>query len=228
MVDFNHTHIETDHRITDKYRMQEFLYIPYDQLTPSQYARFIDFLKNDCVDPKKPAHVNMWHDDWKNQPHTLMYLLKKSDRFNGGNGRYFIMMKQDGEIVACSGIYRSNFDWRLGLCATRTWVKDGYRHINAIALHLLPVQKRWAYEQECSAVGICVNEYNKNLLKVYKRARMGEDPSRLKPQDKYGAFYHGVNEVMFPVNIQNTKQWIYYEKLDPLYEFDWESIRYKD
>ena len=209
--------------------MQEkFLYIPYDEFTSEHHAAFIDYLKNDCVDEKKPAHVNMWSDDWENQPHTLMYLLKKSDRFSGDNGRYYVMMRESGEIVASAGIYKSHFDKRLGLCATRTWVKDGYRHINAIALHLLPVQKRWAYEHDCQAVGICVNEYNKNLLKVYKRARMGEDPSRLKPTDKYGAFYHGVNEVMFPVTIQNTKQWIYYEKLDPSYEFDWESIRHKE
>ena len=39
-------------------------------------------------------------------------------------------------------------------------------------------------------------------------------------------FYKGVNEVDFPCNIQYTKQWVIYDKIDPEYTPDWHAIKW--
>ena len=40
-------------------------------------------------------------------------------------------------------------------------------------------------------------------------------------------FYNGLKELEYPVNIQNTKQYVIYENLVE-YTYDWESIKWKE
>ena len=71
------------------------------------------------------------------------------------------------------------------------------------------------------------NEYNKNLIQVFKRRRFGENKERINNRQPHHLFYNGINELDFPVTIQHTKQWIIYENLDPSFNFDWSTIKYK-
>ena len=72
---------------------------------------------------------------------------------------------------------------------------------------------------------ISFNEYNKNLIQVFKRRRFGENKDRINNRQPHHLFYNEMNEPKFPVIIQYTKQWIIYEKLDPSFDFDWTSIK---
>ena len=60
-------------------------------------------------------------------------------------------------------------------------------------------------------------------MKVPYRSRAGEGPIR---RTKKHLFYSNINRVEFPVNIQNTKQWVLYEKIDVNWDFDWKTIEY--
>jgi hypothetical protein len=68
-----------------------------------------------------------------------------------------------------------------------------------------------------------LNQYNRHIITVYKRKGLGVNFKPSLKEDEL--FYNGITEVDFPVIIKYTKQWVAYEKLDSMYEFDWESIR---
>ena len=193
--------------------------IQYQNLTTSQKEIFFNFLQEARKETTQPAHENMWDDDWENKNNTLPYLLEKTDRFKIG-GMYNIVFDND-IVVACSGIYTSAFCPELAIAGTRTWINKDYRN-KSIARDTLATEKAWAIENKFKAVGICFNDYNKNLIKIWKRLRLGE---KRTPRQPHHLFYNGVNELEFPVTIQYTKQWIIFEKLDPSFEFDWDTIK---
>ena len=195
--------------------------IPYKRLSSHQHEIFFNFLREASQETTQPAHENMWHDDWQSQVHTLPYLLTYTTRFTI-NGTYNIVF--DGDIVvACSGVYASEFCPELAIAGTRTWISKDYRN-KSIARNTLANEKEWAVENKFKAVGICFNDYNKNLINIWKRYRLGEKRTPRKP---YHLFYNGLNELDFPVTIQYTKQWIIYEKLYEDFNFDWDSIKWK-
>jgi hypothetical protein len=192
----------------------------YQELTTGQKKIFFDFLKEAVKETSQPAHENMWNDDWVNIPATLPYLLEKTTRFIE-NGRYHIVF--DGyTIVGCSGVYISLFCPELAIAGTRTWINKKYRNLSISRELLLPTEKRWAIENNFKAIAICFNDYNKNMIKIWKRIRLGE---KRTPRQSHHMFFNGVNELEFPVTIQYTKQWVMYEKLDPSFEFYWDSIK---
>jgi hypothetical protein len=182
---------------------------------------FFDFLKT--TNTSDPASNNMWDDDWENKNYTLPYILEKTDRFNGENGEFHIVFDDD-KIIACGGVYISAFSQHISIAGTRTWVDKHYRNKLIMREVLLPRQKAWSIEQGSKLIAISVNEYNKNLLKPFKRIRLGEDKNRMTARQPHHLFYNGAIEVKFPVTIQYTKQWVLYEKLDPRFEFDWQII----
>ena len=54
----------------------------------------------------------------------------------------------------------------------------------------------------------------------------GTGVSIAKKRNPNSMFYKGVNEVDFPCNIQYTKQWVIYDKIDPEYTPDWHAIKW--
>jgi len=182
---------------------------------------FFDFLKS--TNTSDPASTNMWDDAWEDKSYTLPYILEKTDRFDGKNGEFHVVFDDD-KIIACGGVYISAFSKDIAIAGTRTWVDKQYRNKLIMREVLLPRQKAWGIEKDCKIVAISVNEYNKNLLIPFKRIRLGEDKNRMSDRQPHHLFYNGAIEVDFPVEIQYTKQWVLYEKLDPCFDFDWSTI----
>lgn len=191
----------------------------YDRLKHKEI--FFDFLKS--INTADPASENMWDDDWESKNYTLPYILENTNRFTNSNGEFHIVFADD-KIIACGGVYISNFSQNIALAGVRTWVDKKYRNKLVMRDILLPKQKQWCIAQNCKIVAISVNEYNRNLLMPFKRIRLGEDKNRMSDRQPYHLFYNGAIEVEFPVTIQYTKQWVLYEKLDPRFDFDWQII----
>jgi|694.fasta_scaffold10038_21 hypothetical protein len=194
--------------------------LAYSDMTLPQRDIFFEFLKEARKETTQPAHENMWDNDWKNKNNTLPYLLERTNRFTTG-GEYHVAFDGD-QIVGCSGVYTSAFCKDLAIAGTRTWVAKNYRHLSIAREILLPAEKSWAIENNFKAIAICFNDYNKNLTKIWKRLRLGE---KRTPRQSHHMFFNGVNALEFPVTIQYTKQWIMYEKLDPSFDFDWDSMK---
>lgn len=192
----------------------------YQNLTDEQLKDFYKFLRNAWLEKSQPAHVNMWDDYWKTKNYTLPYILENTDRFKI-NGNFNILF-HEGKIVACSGIYQSEFCSDLAIAGTRTWINKDYRNLSLAREYLLPAEKEWAINNNYKAIGLCFNEYNRNMIKIWNRIRLGEKRTKRQP---HHIFYNGVNEVKHPVMIQYTRQFLAYEKLDPGFNFNWSSIK---
>jgi hypothetical protein len=73
-------------------------------------------------------------------------------------------------------------------------------------------------------IALSFNEYNKNIIQIFKRVRLGEKPGRTNNREPKHLFYNGLQEVKFTVTIQYTQQWVIYEQLDNSFEFDWNTL----
>jgi hypothetical protein len=181
---------------------------------------FFKFCKESSLQDD-PAAVNMWASDWQVQSHTLPYILTNTDRYSTPKGEFFIVL-ENSRIVGCSGIYFSDFNSQLALAGCRTWITKDYRNKLLSREILLPAQKKWAIDRNATAVGLTFNDYNKNLIKTFKRTRLGEQRS---PRQPHHLFYSNFNEVEFPVIIQHTRQWVIYEILDSKFNFNWSTMK---
>jgi len=195
----------------------------YSSSTALEKENFFNYLKS--IPSSGPAYKNMWDDDWVTQTHTLPYLLENTNRFDGNNGEYHILYDNDS-VVACGGVYKSNFSTHIAFAGTRTWVDEKHRHRVLIRDYLLPLHKEWCLENDVKIVALCFNEYNKLMPNIFKRNRLGEKSGRITTREPKHMFFSGMHELDYPVTIQHTKQWVIYEKLDPAFDFDWTQLKY--
>jgi hypothetical protein len=200
--------------------------VSYNSFNDFQRDKFFKFCQEQSKDISQPAHVNMWSADWEDQPHTLPYILSNTNRYRSSNGDFNVVFEND-EIIGCAGVYKSTFSNYISIAGCRLWIDSGYRNFAIPRNVLLPVHKQWSLDNDCKAVAITFNEYNKNLIQTFKRTRLGESSKRISSRESQHLFFTGLLEVDFPVNIQYTKQWVAYEQLDPTFVFDWNTIKWK-
>lgn len=194
----------------------------YKSFTVEEKTEFFRYLSH--IDTKKPATVNMYDTNYENKPNTLPYILNNTNRFVGDNGNYYILYDKEN-IVACGGVYKSDFDENIIIAGSRTYVDVNYRNRSILRDYILTEHKKWAIENNGKIILLCFNEYNKNVIEVFKRRRLGETLDRINTRTSEHLFYNGLNELDYPVNIQYTKQYIIYEKLSD-YDYDWNNIKW--
>jgi hypothetical protein len=193
----------------------------YTSLDSNQHDSFYKFLIECSKETIQPASKNMYDIDWINKNNTLPYILNKTDRFTK-NGSFNVLFEND-QVIACSGCYTSDFSSEVVIAGSRTWIKNNYRHKHLAREYLLPYEKQWAMNTNHKCMLLTFNDYNKNLIEIWKRKRLGE--TREKRQPKHFG-YNGIHTLDFPVIINYTKQYVLYEKLVPNFEFDWNTIKY--
>jgi hypothetical protein len=196
--------------------------VSYYDLTAAEHKQFCLMLRDAKAETKKQAGVNMWSEDPMDQ-NTLLYLLTYTDRFRK-NGQYQILFDQEN-AVACSGCYTSEFSNQIAILGVRTWVQKNYRNKLISREFLLPAEKTWALKTGHSAGMLTFNEYNKNLMQLFLRKRLGVTVS---PRTERYFGYTGVHAVDYPITVQFTKQYVIYEKFDPQFEFDWSAVKYNN
>lgn len=182
---------------------------------------FYEFCKAASLETDQPAHSNMWNEKWRDHSETLMFQLFLRKRYSPPLGNFWVLIDKD-RIVGCSGAYQSDFSKDVLIAGTRLWIEKSYRNKSLARDYFLPAQKKWALDRNYKAVALTFNDYNKNIIEIWKRRRIGETRS---PREPKHIFYENFNEVNHPCLIQHTKQWVIYEILDNDFEFDWNSIR---
>ena len=150
--------------------------IRYSELINS--IDFFNFLKVESLETSQPASINLWSEDLKSNSHTLSYILTNTTRFNGVNGEFYILYDND-KIVACGGVYISEFSKDIVIAGVRTWVTNEYRHLALNKDYLLIEQKKWAISRNAKIIALSFNEYNKNIIQIFKRTRLGENSRRI-------------------------------------------------
>lgn len=199
-------------------------YLDYFNLSKEEKIECFNFLKDEVNDIKFKSYVNMWNDDWRNKVETLPYILEKTERFSK-NGQ-FIFLKLNEQIIACSGVYKSDFSNDVYIAGVRMWVNKNYRNMRIPRNFLLRKNKEWAINNKAKIIALTFNEYNKNLIKALQRNRIGEINNRINTREQSFLFHNGLVELKFPVLIKNTKQWIVYEQIDKNFNYDWNLIKY--
>jgi len=185
--------------------------------------QFFTFCKEQSLLDDNQSSANMWSDDMNNH-HTLPYILENTNRFDGVNGEFFVLFDGD-KIAGCGGVYLSDFNKHIALAGVRTWVSQDYRHLSLHRDYLLIEHKKWCIERHVKLIALSFNDYNKNIIEIFKRNRLGEKNNRINNREPKHMFYTGIGEVEFPVMIQYTPQWVIYENLDKDFEFDWTTIK---
>lgn len=171
------------------------------------YNDLCDLILDSVVDDKNKATENM---------ERLIDTLARFKIFN---------LVYDGDkLIACGGAYASDFDPKFAFVGVRSYVLPEYKNLLITRNYILTAHKKWAMENGMKAVGLSVNEYNKNIINLWKTPRIGRNKLIRKPQH---LFYFNFNEVPFPVNIRETKQYVAYENLDS-WEYDWNKLRWPD
>ena len=197
----------------DKYHsmiiVKPFQSVPKDKL--------FDFLRNARLS-NEPASINMFDDNWESMPNTLPYKLFVEQIYN--NGMFNVALDNDN-IIACSGCYTSSFHKDILISGSRTWVNKEYRTKRISTEYMLPVEKKWAIDNNYKIIALTFNEYNKNIITAFTRNGLGYS---VTPKDSINRLFHSnMNVVSFPVTIQYTKQYVIYEKLTD-WDFDWKTI----
>ena len=197
----------------------------YSNLTKSELKIFWATIEQECVKDTGPAMVNMHSSNWRIEQNTLRYILEVEERFE--QGKYFILF-DDKLPVASAGVYFSEWTDDIAMAGIRTWAHTEHRNKLLVAEYILPACKEWAIDNNCQAITLTFNDYNKNLIKVCIRTRAGESATRISGRTPRRLFYNGANVLDFPLEINYTKQWLIYEKLDNDFNFDWEEFKWQD
>jgi len=200
---------------------QKFKIIDLENFADKQL--FLNFCKDQFESSLDPAASNMWANNWEADSHTLPNLIYIQKRFDSPHGQFNLLLEDD-KIIGCAGVYISEFSNKFAIAGCRTWISTPYRNMSLMREYVLPIQKCWAQEKNLDAIGLTFNFYNKNLAKIWERRRLGEKRSE---RDRYHMFYNGLQKVEFPLLIQNTPQWMIYEKLNDSWNFDWDTIKCK-
>lgn len=197
----------------------------YSSLNEDEKNIFLKFCQ-DAYFENKHASNNMWNENWKTDQYvTLPSLLNRTDRFNSPNGEFYVLFDND-TIVGCSGIYVSDFSDSVAIAGVRTWIIKTHRNLALNKEYFLPIQKQWAIDRKIKIIALSFNDYNRSIIEIFKRTRLGENSNRVKQREPHHLFFNGLNELPFSVNIQYTEQWIIYENLDSEFIFDWETIKW--
>lgn len=197
----------------------------YTELTSIELSCFWDTMESEFQTDSSSAMVNMYSKTWRTETNTLRYLLEVEKKFSVGE--YFVLFDNDLP-VASGGIHFSEWTKDIAMGGIRTWVHTKHRNKLLVAEHILPACKAWSVENKCCAVTLTFNEYNKNLIRVFTRIRAGEKAGRISGRTPKNLFYNGAIIVDFPLEINYTKQWLIYEKLNNDFNFNWEEFRWQD
>jgi hypothetical protein len=202
--------------------MDNFVLLPINEFNDT--GKFLDFCKLASFESSQPASINMWHKNWEDKPNTLPYSLFIENRFSKNKGQFHILLANNN-IVACGGVYKSSFCKDIAIAGCRTWINKDFRNLSLARNYLLPADKKWAMSNNLAAIALTFNDYNKNIIEIWKRKRLGENRT---PREPRHIFYNGLNEVLFPLEIQFTKQYLIYEILKNNWNFEWENIKFQD
>lgn len=165
--------------------------------------------------------VNNW---WK-KPHTLLYVLLKSNRFNLVNGGLVLIYDND-LLCAVSGYNRSDFNPEVYILGSRTIIKKNYQHQLIMSSLMIPAQ----LEQVKSVAKMVMFLFDvKNEFNLYTIFVSGKLNQFLKNKlNTFDSLWNNLKACEYPVSIfSSTVQNALYIKLDEEFIFDWDQIKYR-
>jgi hypothetical protein len=180
------------------------------------FEKLVTFCKDASTDDM-PASKNLDINDWENKPHTLLYNLFISRRFDKENRAGYIFAEQDNKYIAGAGFYPLTEDPNICIAGTRTYTIINKRGDFIHGNFVLPKQIELAKTYDYKTIILTFNEYNLWLKEGIENLgkRKISTIGRKIPDS-----YCGWLSLEYPINIQYTKQWCLYKHLDQSYDTD--------
>lgn len=167
-----------------------------------------------------PASANMAYTDWEINTTSLLYLLLQEKRFIEPKGCLHVVYERDN-IVACSGVYVSDFSSRISIAGVRAFTLHNFRTQYVHGDTIFPQQIRWSKEKGMKLLLLTFNSYNDWLYKFIVRGSQGKATAfGLKFSETYKKFQLHDKQLM----IKNTPQYILKLPLEEGYTHDFSSI----
>lgn len=196
----------------------KFKIIHGDRYTDQDIADIIDLLST-----RGEGDINYDTDEWESKPHTLLYALLKTGRFNSPDGGLAVGY-HDGQITCVSGYNRSHFNPDIFILGSRTYIHPDHRHQLIMSSGMVPYQILQI--RDIGKMGVFLFD-RKNKFNLYDIVVSGKLNLFLK--NKLGDFDHLWNNLQalpHPISIwPGVVQNALYIKLDPDFYFDWNTIR---
>lgn len=168
--------------------------------------------------------VNYEIEDWANKPHTLLYVLVKTNRFHKANGG-LVLVYDKNELCAVSGYNSSHFNSDVYILGSRTFIKKDYQHQLIMSSYMIPTQINQVKNRAKMVVFLFDVENKFNLYTIFTSGKLNQF---LKNKlNHFNDLWQNLQACEFPISIfPNTIQNALYIKLTDSFVFDWESIRY--
>jgi hypothetical protein len=173
----------------------------------------VELCKTAEDEKSKAASDNMKHTDWQTNSASLLYILLKGKRFHFNNGLFTCLYDND-QLVAVSGCYRSEFDKDVIIGGVRAWVIPQYRAKYVQSNYLLKTQKEWTMENNAKAFALTFDDYNLKLMQIITRDGKYETKAVKGVGHTRPDFYNSFIKLPEKIIIQNTPQWVMYQKFD--------------
>lgn len=193
-------------------------------LTSKNKDEYFEELFNFCKRnyTNDPIFQNYDVNDWENKPHTLLYLLYKEKRFDEcGYGVYI----KDDEIIAGSGMYRSELHPDVFVFACRTLKDKDYKGYDKTT-----VREIWSEQvkilKEKKALGIIITydiNKEKRMFELFEK-----DPKLLESSRLINNSIPDLQNLKIldkPITIKGTVQRVIYKFFDE--NKNWDKIPVK-
>lgn len=185
------------------------------------FKNVFSFCKRNYKD--EPIFQNYDVIDWENKPYTLLYLLYKEKRFDEcGYGVYI----KDKEIIAGSGMYRSEIHPDIFVFACRTLKDNDYKGYDKTIIRDIWLEQVKILKEK-KALGIIITY---DINKEKRMFELFEKDSKLLKRSRL--INNGIPELQnleildTPITIKGTVQRIIYKFFDE--NMKWDKIPVKN
>ena len=184
--------------------------------------RLIEFCNIASNETTRPAHVNMSPDRTVG---SLLHLLFEEKRFSNDTGILFAIV-HNNDIVAVSGIYRSDFSKDIAIGGVRSWTLKEFRGRHIISTNILPKQYDWAIDTKKKMFVLTFNSYNEKLMRIMSRTGKYKNKALQGMGYTRPDFCQDLMDLPYEVMVKGVPQKILYKKIDDSFEFDWETVKH--
>lgn len=191
-----------------------------DALNEWVLGKLLEFCREAEKEVDQPAVKNMAASNWEEHPETLLNKLH-SGTFDTGRGQLVtIWDKENEDIVAVSGTYRSEFDHETWIAGVRTWTRKQSRHELLVGRILLPAQEAFIVKNKGKAMCMTFNQANSSIPDLIIRCNVLLAEGKIHFPffgTDYPSAYHEF--ILHPghVRIQNVMQIVLWKALSPGY-----------
>lgn len=167
-----------------------------------------------------PTSENMAFTNWQINNASLLYLLKIEQRLTWPKGCFYIVYEKN-DIVACSGLYISEFSPDIIIGGVRAYTLSEFRTKYIHGNIIFPKQIQTAKEKGAKLFLLSFNSYNDKLYKFIVRGSQGKGTAfGLGFSDTYKNFQLHDKQII----IKNVPQTILKLPLEENYEYDFSNI----